>query len=87
MAIRGHRNEQSIAGYDDLDLDDDLHLTEILSGKKHSSNTLVAANYQQRISSLSPHPVSTTFPPAPMVLLNNCNVAFGHLILSVSVRL
>ena len=76
MAITGHRNEQSLADYDDLDLDDHLHLGEILSGKKHSSNALVAANHHQPVSSLSPNPVSTTFPQAPMVF-NNCNVTFG----------
>jgi len=30
MAVTGHRNEQSLADYDDLDLDNHLHLGEIL---------------------------------------------------------
>ena len=32
IAIIGHRNERSLADYDELDLDDHLHLGEILSG-------------------------------------------------------
>lgn len=68
MAITGHRNEQSLADYDDLDLDDHLHLGEILSGRKHTSSALVAANHHQTLSSLSPIPVSTTFPKHPWYL-------------------
>ena len=85
IAITGHRNERSLADYDDLNLDDHLHLGEILSGKKHLSNALVAANHHQPVSSLSLIPASTTFPQAPMVF-SNCNIWINniHLILSVT---
>ena len=38
MAITGHKNEQSVAYYDHLDLDDQLHLGEILSRSSNSSD-------------------------------------------------
>ena len=34
MAMTGHKNEQCLADYDDLDLEEHLHLGQILSGKK-----------------------------------------------------
>ena len=38
MAITGHKNKQSLADYDILDLDDQLHLGEILSRSSNSSD-------------------------------------------------
>ena len=73
-AITGHKNEQSLADYDDLDLEDHLHLGEVLSGKKPSG--VAIKTYQQTLPSLSSPPVSGSFPSLPMVF-HNCNVTFG----------
>ena len=74
MAITGHKNERSLADYDDLDLEDHLHLGEILSGKK--SSAVAPKTHQQTVSSLLPPPVSSSFLSLPMVF-QNCNVTFG----------
>ena len=74
MAITGHKNEQSLADYDDLDLEDHLHLGEVLSGKKPSE--VAIKSHQQTLPSLSSPPVSRSFPSLPMVF-HNCNVTFG----------
>ena len=74
MATTGRKNEQSLADYDDLDLEDHLHLGEILSGKK--SSAVMPKTHQQTVPSLLPPPVSSYSPSLPMVF-QICNATFG----------
>ena len=79
MAITGHKKEQSLADYDDLDLEDHLHVGEVLSGKKPSE--VAVKTHQQTLLSLSSPPVSGSFPSLPMVFQNR-NVTFGSTIVT-----
>ena len=54
MAIRMNKD------YDDLDLEDHLHVGKVLSGKKPSEAAV--KTHQQTLSSLSSPPVSGSFP-------------------------
>ena len=85
MAITGHKNEQSLADYDTLDLDDHHHLGEIIGGATHGDNMELCqtespsshemcSTLTSRSSSLS-HPLSS-HPPGALVFqnctFNNC---------------
>ena len=56
----GNNNKQSLADYDDLDLENHLHVGQVLSGKKPSE--VAVKTHQQTLSSLSSPPVSDSFP-------------------------
>ena len=78
MAITGHKNEQSLADYDNLDLDDQLHLGEILSRSSNSSDAATPTVTHCPSSSTSHIPIASncSFPSVPMVF-HNCHVTFG----------
>jgi len=74
MAITGHRSEQSLADYDQLDLDDHQQLSHIISGNLPQVKQ-PGPSYQPQ---LDPHLSSLPyhFPSAP-VIFQSCNVYFG----------
>ena len=78
MAITGHKNKQSLADYDNLDLDDQLHLGEILSRSSNSSDAATPTVTHCPSSSTSHIPIASncSFPSVPMVF-HNCHVTFG----------
>ena len=55
MAITGHKNEQNLADYGKIDLDDHLRSGEILSGSSHSSDVAVSTVYHSQA-----HPSSSS---------------------------
>jgi len=78
MAISGHKNERSLADYNNLDLDDQLHLGEILSRSSNSSDAATPTVTHCSSSSTSHIPISSncSFPSVPMVF-HNCHETFG----------
>jgi len=69
MAITGHKNKQSLADYDILDLDDQLHLGETLSRSSNSSDAATPTVTHCPSFSTSHIPISSnySFPSVPMV--------------------
>lgn len=80
MAITGHKSEQSLADYDQLDLEDHHRLGSILShdpklpSASTSNNT---TSHQSGSENVQPSMFSNCFPHAAPVYFQHCNVYFN----------
>ena len=73
MAITGHKNQQSLTDYDELDNDDHIRLGKILSYDRNEVNTHVQYSKPQNQLNCS----SCNYPPTPVFHIQNCNVTIG----------
>ena len=91
MAITGHKNQQSLTDYDDLDDEDHIRLSKILSSEKSTAvnqsgqeslpdHTIAMPHtfsHLQLLNPLMPIPNNYVMPSAPVFNIQNSTVIFG----------
>ena len=79
MAITGHKSQQSIADYDELDFDDRMHLGRILSNdhKKISQATSSDVKTSTSSKSTAHSNLHSSAKPAVIFNMSNCTFNFG----------
>ena len=69
MALTGHKNQQSLTDYDEIDNDDHIHLGRVLSYDKNEVNTQIQYTVPH-----NPLLRYSTCGPAPVFNMQNCNI-------------